>query len=235
MSDRIELDHKQSRIIQAWMNYGAQDDYGRFISLWVAFNALCYAKYSSQACRPRADYIPKRGAAMPRIGQQPLQGTMSVEPDRINLVLSEPLKATIKIRERYTEDLIYQQFADEYAGAYSEWLHAPEFGSAVALLREALSKGSRTYVVNMAKAAQYDPEGDYQSMKRANVIVPWERVEDLDELKGVLYQVRCNVFHGEKAPGVLNDDRIVKSATPVLRFICQQLAPPEGPAEPNQG
>jgi hypothetical protein len=55
--------------------------------------------------------------------------------------------------------------------------------------------------------------------------VPFENYADLTQLKNVLYQVRCNVFHGEKVPGDVNDDRIVRAAYPVLLRIMQQLAP----------
>jgi hypothetical protein len=50
-------------------------------------------------------------------------------------------------------------------------------------------------------------------------------VGNLRQLKSVLYQIRCNVFHGEKAPGDVNDDRIVRAAHPVLDFIVRQLNP----------
>lgn len=39
----------------------------------------------------------------------------------------------------------------------------------------------------------------------------------------MLHQIRCNVFHGEKIPGELNDDRIVNAATPVLRELLIAL------------
>ena len=51
-------------------------------------------------------------------------------------------------------------------------------------------------------------------------------MERLEEVKGI----RCNIFHGEKAPGVLNDDRIVKAATPVLRQLLEILLKQENQA-----
>lgn len=39
----------------------------------------------------------------------------------------------------------------------------------------------------------------------------------------MLYQIRCNIFHGEKTPGDFNDDRIVKNALPLLRHIVDYL------------
>ncbi len=47
----------------------------------------------------------------------------------------------------------------------------------------------------------------------------------LAQLKSMLYQVRNSVFHGGKVPSDLNDDRIVKAATPVLALICERLVP----------
>ncbi len=38
-----------------------------------------------------------------------------------------------------------------------------------------------------------------------------------------MYQIRCNIFHGEKTPGDLNDDRIVKSSLPLLRYLVNKL------------
>ena len=46
---------------------------------------------------------------------------------------------------------------------------------------------------------------------------------NLDTIKNVLYQIRCNIFHGEKIPGDVNDDTIVKSANPVLKYILNYL------------
>jgi hypothetical protein len=57
------------------------------------------------------------------------------------------------------------------------------------------------------------------------VIVPFEAVGDLKQLKNALYQVRCNIFHGEKVPGNVNDDRITRTALPVLRrFVAHLMA-----------
>ena len=59
-------------------------------------------------------------------------------------------------------------------------------------------------------------------MARSNVIVLCEK-NDLTTLKNVLYQIRCNIFHGEKTPGDINDDRIVKSAFPILKYLVENL------------
>lgn len=75
----------------------------------------------------------------------------------------------------------------------------------------------------MAVADRYDP-ANLRALANQGVIVPFEDPAKLDDLIKVLYQVRCNVFHGEKVPYDPNDDKIVKAAHPVLFFIVEKLA-----------
>ena len=52
------LDHKQQRLIESWTRLADQagtDEYTRFLALWIAFNAYCYAHYAPQAHKERAD------------------------------------------------------------------------------------------------------------------------------------------------------------------------------------
>jgi hypothetical protein len=224
---RIPLDDKQTRLVRAWMSYGAQDDYGRFISLWVAFNALCYARYEKEAYQPRADLDRKKSSALADITAEGLEvtGTLSRQSDRVRLEVRQP-SLLIRIGERYTEDIIFDRFARDFQPEYEAWLTETEFGSAVDSFREAISRHGHHYIVNMTKAEQHLPdEVPYAKMKAARVIVPWEDRNKLAQLKDVLYQVRNNVFHGEKVPGDLNDNRIVKAAAPVLRVICERAGP----------
>jgi hypothetical protein len=93
----------------------------------------------------------------------------------------------------------------------------------VKAFRNSLAKNGKWYVVNMARSHDYDPMADYNTMVARNIIVPFDNYTNLNELKNVLYQVRCNVFHGEKVPGEINDDRIVKTAYPVLLAIMETL------------
>ena len=63
---------------------------------------------------------------------------------------------------------------------------------------------------------------DINKLSNQNILVLCED-NNLDTIKNVLYQIRCNIFHGEKIPGDRNDDRIVKSANPVLKYILNYL------------
>jgi hypothetical protein len=46
-----------------------RDSYAQFISLWVAFNAICYARYASFANQNRADN--NRGAGLTKVTDEP--------------------------------------------------------------------------------------------------------------------------------------------------------------------
>lgn len=43
--------------------------------------------------------------------------------------------------------------------------------------------------------------------------------DKIGTLKRVLYQIRSNIVHGEKLPGAVNDDKIVRAAYPVIQKI----------------
>jgi|ERR1700686_7537 len=226
----IDLDDKQFRLVRAWMKYGAQDEYGRFISLWVAFNALCYAKYAAEAHQLRADLDLKKSSGLSAVQDKevPASGTLSKDAERIKLHLDTPGPVTIKIVERYTEDVIFDRFATDYQTEYKAWLAGGIFRQHVDALFAAIAKDQKHYIVNMAKANKHQLKPDstqYKEMRAAGVIVAWEDTMKLSQLKSVLYQIRNNVFHGEKVPGEANDDRIVKVASPVLQFICERLTP----------
>jgi hypothetical protein len=62
----------------------------------------------------------------------------------------------------------------------------------------------------MARMKDYSIKKDVKEMAKQRIIILSEK-NHLAIIKDVLYQIRCNIFHGEKTPGDLNDDRIVKS------------------------
>ncbi len=228
----MKFDDKQKRIINAWISYGTsseRDSYAQFISLWVAFNAICYARYSSLASRNRADL--RHGADLKKITDEltQLNGTIVRMKGQVKINIKEPGRIVINIGERYTEDIIFDRFAVEFQPNYIEWLSDRSFETKVLEFREALRKPpDRYYVVNMARVSKHKwnaKKEEYEDMKRQNIIVPFEDHTNLKQLKNVLYQVRCNVFHGEKVPGEPNDDRIVSAAYPVLRYIVWKIAP----------
>lgn len=53
-------------------------------------------------------------------------------------------------------------------------------------------------------------------MDSRNIIVLFDNIYKLRILKDVLFQIRCNIFHGEKTPSDVHDDRIVATSYPVL-------------------
>src|SRR5690242_2606151 len=60
----VGLDEKQERIITSWLARATDpgfDSYARFIALWIAFNAYCYAHYAIGANRQRADLRKDHG------------------------------------------------------------------------------------------------------------------------------------------------------------------------------
>jgi len=74
----------------------------------------------------------------------------------------------------------------------------------------------------MARINSFDQKEDIDEQSRRNILVLCEN-NNLSTIKNVLYQIRCNIFHGEKIPGDINDDRIVKSANPILEQINTYL------------
>ena len=220
------MDNKQHRLITSWVRLADQvkdeDAYSEFIALWIAFNAFCYAKYASEAVRRRADIRKARPLDDLR-ETVPAVGVLQPRPDRIRLELNEPDSIRIDFVERYTEDFVFERFSAEYDGAYGDWLRDESFLRLLGDLQAALRKPDGVYVVNMLKAHELrDAPRKLAELAARNVIVRFDVGDNLRALKDVLYQVRCNVFHGEKVPGELNDDRIVRAAAPLLRELLSR-------------
>jgi len=232
----MSLDSKQAHLITSWMGLADRpntDAYTQFMALWIAFNAYCYAYYAHQAQRERADIRKSRGIDGLTSDQQPVAGTIRRFNNRINIDLESPTILKIVIAEKYTEDHIFKAFAELHADTYDRLLQDDTGRDSVSRLQQALEKqGDEYYVINMAKEGMHDPATDMDDMEARDVIVRFTNTRSLRQLKDVLYQIRCNIFHGEKLPGVLNDDRIVKAATPVLRQLLNELMKEETePAE----
>lgn len=219
------------------------DHYGKFIYQWIAFNAFCYGRYVGEANRRRADLKdPKKDIEHMIIGNESIEtrGSIRFVGDKIRIELSEPMQITLDLVERYTEDLIFSVFAREYKSEYKQWLADPEFNKAVENFKQALFKGhdGKHYIINMARIEDYRRiHNDKLDMDTLGppIVYPFEDIHNLSHLKNVLYQVRCNIFHGEKVPGCLNDDRIVKAANPVLSRIMDSVTanlPKEMPPAP---
>ncbi|MGH8693475.1 MAG: hypothetical protein ACREVM_04505, partial [Burkholderiales bacterium] len=140
------------------------------------------------------------------------------------MLIKKPGPIQIDIRERYTEDLVFAEFAREYQAPFSSWLDELALRKTRNDFLAALKRPNGCYVVNMLRAGEHDPAGSLEDMKRKNIVVAVEYPDKLKELIDVLYQVRCNVFHAEKVPGDPNDDRIVTAARPFLVELIQRAA-----------
>ncbi len=226
------LDDKQNRLIESWMRLADQqptDEYTRFIALWIAFNAYCYAHYYKQANRERADLRKLKPLPGLTTAEQPVTGTIQRTNNKVTIVLDTPGAIKIDITERYTEDHIFDAFADQHAKHYLELLLQPGFQQLVGHLQQSLQKKpGEYYVVNMAKVKKQDTAAMAPVLDDESSKVRFNDTSKLQQLKSVLYQIRCNIFHGEKVPGDINDDRIAKAVTPVLNALLLAVGPEHG-------
>ncbi|MGR6088071.1 MAG: hypothetical protein ACU4F9_07840 [Arcticibacter sp.] len=220
------FDDKQKNLINSWHNLSEQslDPYMAFMAEWIAFNAICYNLYYENAIIERAN-IDRSKSKLKKIHEKfnpkadlivqeaKLVGT--IEKWAIDLMLPERL--FISVSNNYTEDIIFNEFVKENQKWYDK--------NPIELfdnLKTSLSKGSRNFVINMARSRNYDEKIDIDLLASKNIIILCEE-NNLKTIKNVLYQIRCNIFHGEKIPGDINDDRIVKSSLPLLKHIVEYL------------
>jgi len=219
------FDDKQKRLINSWHNLSVQseDAYIAFMAEWIAFNAICYNLYYKNAIIERAN-IDRSKSKLDKIHEK-FNPTADVNAQNAKLVgtlekwsidLSLPERLFISVSNNYTEDIIFNEFVKENQKQY---IIPTTFFE---ILKKSLAKGDRNFVINMAKSNNYDQSKDIESMAQKNIIVLCEE-NNLKTVKNVLYQIRCNIFHGEKTPGDVNDDRIVKSALPLLKHIAEFL------------
>lgn len=224
----IYFDDKQKKLINSWHNLSAKSDdyYMSFMSEWIAFNAICYNLYYNKATIERAN-IDRSKSKLNKIHEK-FNPTASIEIQNAKLELagtlekwsidlSLPERLFISISNNYTEDIIFNEFVKDNQKWYK---NSPSdlFGE----LKESLAKDNRYYVINMAKSKNYNRNNPIDEMSNKNIIILCED-NNLSTVKNVLYQIRCNIFHGEKIPGDINDDRIVKSALPLLRYVVNYL------------
>jgi len=220
------FDDKQKNLICSWHNLSEQslDSYMAFMAEWIAFNAICYNLYYENAIIERAN-IDRSKSKLNKIHEKfnptadlivqeaKLVGT--IEKWSIDLMLPERLFITVS--HNYTEDIIFNEFVKENQKWYDN-KPTELFDN----LKKSLSKGGRNFVVNMAKSSSYDQKIDIDILASKNIIILCEE-NNLKTIKNVLYQIRCNIFHGEKIPGDINDDTIVKSSLPLLKHIVVYL------------
>ena len=220
------FDDKQKRLIKAWYKQSleSKDPYLSYMAAWIAFNAICYNLYHEFASIERAN-IDRQKSKLKRIHERlnlsdpievknaKLEGTL----DKWSIDISFPERLFISISNNYTEDIIFNEFVN---GNKNWYCQNPT--DLFIRLKDSLNKEGRYYVINMAKVEMYNPNADVTEMARKNIIILCEE-NNLNTIKSVLYQIRCNIFHGEKTPGEINDDKIVVSALPLLMYILEYL------------
>jgi hypothetical protein len=220
------FDSKQKKLINSWRELGekSEDSYMAYIAEWIAFNAICYNLYYQRAVIERAT-IDRSKSKLDRINEIlnqkseliPENALISKSSKKVNIDLSLPERLFISIANNYTEDIIFNEFVKNHESWYNSFP-----SNSFIDLQESLRKKDRFFVINMAKELEYDSEGSIKEMADKNIIILCEK-NNLKTIKNVLYQIRCNIFHGEKTPGDINDDRIVKHALPVLKYLVAYL------------
>lgn len=224
------FDGKQKTLINAWISQATEssNEYLKFMSNWIALNAICYHLFFEQAVMDRAE-LDRGKSKLPKIKESVKQNTeiqaqstsITLKKERIEIDIKTPERLNFSIKEKYTEDLIYEQFVKSYS---NKIIVGKEIFQN---LKESLKKDDRFYVINMARIHAFDQSEDINVQSKRNILVLCEK-NDLKTIKNVLYQIRCNIFHGEKIPGDINDDRIVKSANPILDLITRYLVNEQG-------
>ncbi|MBC7570045.1 MAG: hypothetical protein H7319_09965 [Spirosoma sp.] len=221
------LRSNQERIISAWhlQANNTDDQYMKFISNWIAFNAICYNLFSRDAVVERAD-IDRSKSKLPLVKERLITGFKLVAEkaeienvdEKWNLDINFPERLFLSIKRKYTEDLIFDAYAKNYSKQFE---NDSELKDKFDVLKSSLTKGDRHYVINMSR---------YGEMKNSTVDILAARgiiilceIFNLKTIKNVLYQIRCNIFHGGKIPGDSKDDNIVQAANPVLDHILVVL------------
>ncbi|OWY65651.1 hypothetical protein B7486_40690 [cyanobacterium TDX16] len=224
------MDSRQKEIFHTWFKQGvenASNPYFGFISLWIAFNAYCVAKYSTKAKRLLAQLNNDKGfRQISGTTVEITEGLISENNGVYSIDIKQPSRIRFVVKERFIESAVFDAFTKDFASRYVEIIQQEaDFAEAVNALRETLRKEEYFYVIDMSRHRDYKPSFSYKELIERSIIVPFEDINDLAQLKNVLYQVRCNLFHGEKLPGILNDDKIVRAAYPVLLTILVALQP----------
>ena len=222
----VYFDEKQIGLINSWHNLSAksEDPYMAFMAEWIAFNAICYNLYYEKAIIERAN-IDRSKSKLSKLNQR-FTPSIDIEvqnakvtgtAEKWSVDLSLPERLYISVSTNYTEDIIFNEFVKDNQNWYAN--NVTELFNEIKL---ALKKNDRYFVINMAKSQNYNFKNDIDELANKNIIILCEE-NNLKTIKNVLYQIRCNIFHGEKTPGDINDDKIVRSALPLLKLIVTYL------------
>jgi hypothetical protein len=227
------FDEKQIKLITAWYDLSAstENSYMSFMSAWISFNAICYNLYYEDAVIERANIDRDKSkliAIHERLDKSEIIEAKNTEirskRTKWNIDISLPERLFISVSNNYTESIIFEKYVDNYTTWYTRNISDTHeiFETLKRSLEKKHKEGIHHFVINMAKQKYLNDNENIEDLAGKNVIVLCES-NNLKTIKNVLYQIRCNIFHGEKIPGDVNDDRIVKAALPMLQYIVKHL------------
>ena len=217
------FESKQEDIIKSWHNISINEEtsYVKFFANWLSFNAICYALFHKEAVREKIDFdnninLPNLKSRLESQGLISLEkGEISQPNKNIKVKLQFPEKLNLTINERFIEFHIFAEFKKEF----KDKIYFDDDDEYFIELKNSLKKkNGRSYIIDMTRIDQYHLENDIDKMSADSIIRLCED-SHLPTIIDVLYQIRCNIFHGGKEPGDHHDDWIVKAANPVLNKI----------------
>ena len=224
-SHLLEFDEKQFSIIKSWHNVSINQDYGyvKFFSNWISFNAICYGLFYEKGVKERVDIdnINKLPNIKSRLEVEESiyldQGQIYQTDHNIKVKLKFPEPINFSIKERFIEHYIFNEFSKKFKND----LFFNSDDNEIIALKKALTKDNgRIYVIDMSRYTQHNIDNDIDEMSSKGVITLFEDSE-LSSIVNVLYQIRCNIFHGGKEPGDHHDDEIVEAANIILNKIVE--------------
>jgi hypothetical protein len=217
------MDVKQKKLILAWheQSVNSSNEYLKFMSNWIAFNAICYSLYHEKAIREKAQ-IDTGKSKIEKVVQllvnedegYSAEAKIVGREDRLTIDIKLPERLFLTIKKTFTEDNIYREFIRDYEAKFNI---DEDFIELVEEFQESIFRDNNYYVINMLKINKFNQK-DITKMIEDEVVVQLNEIK-YSNTQRVLYQIRNNIFHGEKVPGDVNDDRIVKGANPVLNYI----------------
>jgi hypothetical protein len=217
------MDEKQKKLILAWheQSVNSSNEYLKFMSNWIAFNAICYSLYHEKAIREKAQ-IDTGKSKIEKVVQllvnedegYSAEAKIVGREDRLTIDIKLPERLFLTIKKTFTEDNIYREFIRDYEAKFNI---DKDFIELVEKFQESIFRDNNYYVINMLKIKKFNQK-DITKMIEDEVVVQLNEIK-YSNTQRVLYQIRNNIFHGEKVPGNVNDDRIVKGANPVLNYI----------------
>ena len=221
------FESKQEEIIKSWHNISTNEEtsYVKFFANWISFNAICYALFHKEAVREKIDFDNNRNLPnlKSRLESQDSisleKGEISQPNKNIKVKLEFPEALNLTINERFIEFHIFEEFKKAFKDKINFEADNPDF---IELKKSLKKKNDRSYVIDMSRIDQYNIENDIDKMS-ANRIIKFCEDSHLPTIIDVLYQIRCNIFHGGKEPGDHHDDWIVKAANPILDQIVSHF------------